>query len=58
MPDEDAAEVDQQSQFLVSDLERNERVPRVLRIKVASCAVREEAQSERISSHAREKSPN
>lgn len=42
VPDEDATEVDQQSQFLVSDLERNERVPRVLRVEIAGCAIREQ----------------
>jgi hypothetical protein len=45
VPDEDAAEVDQQSQFLVSDLERNERVPRVLWVEVASCEGRGEVPS-------------
>lgn len=37
MTDEDAAEVDQHSQLLVSDLERDERVAGEEGIEVSSC---------------------
>lgn len=35
--DEHAAEVDEHAQLLVSDFERNEGMPRVLRVEIASC---------------------